>query len=104
MIRSVCPPALSTNFLGQDFCMELSLEDYIQLVPCFWVEVGLHHVITHMVSMHVGSREGKGAVQKMVPGSAVGSISETVKMRSSIPCLIIRPSVRLLMHQNAHSM
>ena len=42
-----------------------------------------------------GSREGKGAVQKMVPGSAVGSISETVKMRASIPCLIIRPSVRL---------
>lgn len=46
--------------------------------------------------MHAGSREGKGAVQKMVPGSAVGSISETVKMRSSIPCLIIRPSVSLL--------
>lgn len=42
-----------------------------------------------------GSREGKGAVQKMVPGSAVGSISETVKIRARIPCLIIRPSVVL---------
>ena len=70
--------------------------DGIHFRAFFGVEVSLHHGPKQNVSICAGSREGKGAVQKMVPGSAVGSISETVKMRSSIPCLIIRPSVRLL--------
>ena len=42
-----------------------------------------------------GSKEHKGAVQKIVPGaSTLGSTSDSVKARCKCPCLIIRPGVR----------
>ena len=30
----------------------------------------------------------------MLPGTTVGSISETIKARAKVPCLIVRPAVR----------